>query len=92
MVYGRRGRREASVFLAFAYPEFYRILRQIADITVPVDAGDFSLKDRKVVNEMLFPPDTHPFLSGLYAWVGFKQTRVDYIRPELMFGVSTNNP
>lgn len=91
VVYGRRVRREASVFMACAYKAFYRIFRQMADITVPVDAGDFSLIDRKVVNQMLLLPETDQFLRGLRAWVGFKQTGVDYIRPERMFGVSTNN-
>ena len=47
--------------------------------------------DRKVVNELIKLPETDQFLRGLRAWIGFKQTGVDYIRPERMFGVSTNN-
>ena len=91
VVYGRRVRREASWVMALAYKAFYRIFRHMADIAVPVDAGDFSLIDRKVVNQMLLLPETDQFLRGLRAWVGFKQTGVDYVRPERMFGVSTNN-
>ena len=58
---------------------------------IPLDAGDFSLMDRKVVNELVKMPETDQFMRGLRAWVGFKQTGVDYRRPERMFGVTTNN-
>jgi hypothetical protein len=51
----------------------------------------FSMIDRKVVKELVALPETEQFLRGLRAWVGFKQTGVDYVRPERMFGVSTNN-
>ena len=91
VVYGQRVRREASIFMALAYKAFYRVFRQMANISVPVDAGDFSLIDRKVVNQMLLLPETDQFLRGLRAWVGFKQTGVAYVRPERRFGVSTNN-
>jgi dolichol-phosphate mannosyltransferase len=47
--------------------------------------------DRKVVNELVKMPETDQFLRGLRAWVGFRQTGVDYVRPERMFGVTTNN-
>lgn len=91
VVYGRRVRREATWFMANAYKAFYRIFRSLAEIKIPVDAGDFSMMDRKVVNQLLLLPETDQFLRGLRAWVGFKQTGVDYVRPERMFGVSTNN-
>jgi dolichol-phosphate mannosyltransferase len=58
---------------------------------MPLDAGDFSLMDRKVVDELIKLPETDQFLRGLRAWVGFKQTGVDYVRPERMFGTTTNN-
>ncbi len=91
VVYGRRVEREASRPMRLAYKAFYRLFRFMAEITVPLDAGDFSLIDRKVVNQMLLLPETDQFLRGLRAWVGFRQTGVDYKRPERMFGVSTNN-
>src|SRR5690606_41606220 len=59
--------------------------------TIPRDAGDFSLIDRKVVKELVGLPETEQFLRGLRAWVGFKQTGVPYVRPERTFRVSTNN-
>jgi hypothetical protein len=58
---------------------------------MPVDAGDFSLMDRRVVDELLALPETDQFLRGLRAWVGFKQTGVDYVRPERAFGRSTHS-
>src|SRR5258708_29663058 len=73
------------------YQAFYRILRALSYVPLPVDAGDFSLMDRKVVNDILVLPEADPFLRGLRAWVGFRQVGVDYVRPERMFGRSTNN-
>ena len=58
---------------------------------IPLDAGDFSLMDRKVVNELISMPETDQFMRGLRAWVGFKQIGVDYVRPLRMFGETTNN-
>ena len=60
-------------------------------IQIPLDAGDFSLIDRKVVNVLKQFPERDRFLRGLRAWVGFKQTGIPYIRPERMFGKTTNN-
>ena len=54
---------------------------------MPLDAGDFSLMDRKVVSALLTLPETDQFLRGLRAWVGFKQTGVDYVRPRRPLGV-----
>jgi len=58
---------------------------------VPRDAGDFSLMDRRVVRGILSFPERDLFIRGVRAFVGFRQTGVDYVRPERMFGVSTNN-
>lgn len=91
VVYGVRVQREMSPQMHFFYKQFYRLFQRLAYITVPVDAGDFSLIDRKVVRELVNLPETEQFLRGLRAWVGFRQTGVDYVRPERQFGVSTNN-
>ncbi len=91
VIYGRRIKREGNQMLAVFYKLFYRVFRNLSYITIPVDAGDFSLMDRKVVHELVKLPETDQFMRGLRAWVGFKQTGVDYVRPERMFGVTTNN-
>lgn len=91
VVYGVRVTREASLFLRFAYKAFYRLFRSAAYVKVPVDAGDFSLIDRRVVEAMNALPESNRFLRGLRAWVGFRQIGVPYVRPERMFGHTTNS-
>lgn len=91
VVYGRRVKREATLFMQFAYKAFYRIFDFFSYVTVPHDAGDFSLMDRKVVQSLIQFPERDLFLRGLRAFAGFRQVGVDYHRPERMFGRSTNN-
>jgi dolichol-phosphate mannosyltransferase len=91
VVYGRRIKRDTRPILRACYKAFYKIFRQMSYVPMPLDAGDFSLIDRKVVNEILALPETDQFLRGLRAWVGFSQTGVDYTRPERMFGRTTNS-
>lgn len=91
VVYGERVQREASAFMRFAYKRFYRVFKRLAYVNVPLDAGDFGLIDRRVVDAMNALPEKHRFLRGLRAWVGFKQLGVPYVRPERMFGRTTNS-
>lgn len=91
VVYGRRVRRETPWFMQFFYKLFYFLFNRLSYVTMPRDAGDFSLIDRRVVRWMLACRERDLFLRGLRAFVGFKQTGVDYIRPERMFGKSTNS-
>jgi glycosyltransferase involved in cell wall biosynthesis len=91
VVYGSRIRRDASNIMNYAYKTFYRIFNKISYLEIPLDAGDFSLMDRRVVDEINKTTETDRFIRGLRAWVGFKQVGVPYIRPERKFGVSTNN-
>ena len=90
VVYGRRVRRGGSTLLAIGCKVFYRIFHRVSEVPMPLDAGDFSLMDRKVVDELLALPETDQFLRGLRTWVGFRQTGVDYDRPERAFGHSTH--
>ncbi len=91
VVYGRRGKREGSKLLAMACKAFYRVFRRVSEVAMPLDAGDFALMDRKVVNHLLALPETDQFLRGLRTWVGFRQTGVDYLRPRRAFGRSTHS-
>ena len=90
VVYGRRKKREGSPGFAFLAGSFYRIFRAVSDVPMPLDAGDFALMGRKVVDALLAFPETDQFLRGLRAWVGFKQVGVDYVRPRRAFGRSTH--
>lgn len=91
VVYGVRVKREAPPLLAGAYKAFYRVFRALSYVPIPVDAGDFSLLDRRVVRVLNNLPENNRFLRGLRAWAGFKQTGVPYVRPERMFGRTTNS-
>jgi glycosyltransferase involved in cell wall biosynthesis len=91
VVYGVRVKREATLFLKGAYKIFYRFFRSLSYVPIPLDAGDFSLIDRRVVLALNSLPENNRFLRGLRAWVGFKQTGIPYVRPERMFGRTTNS-
>jgi nucleoside-diphosphate-sugar epimerase/glycosyltransferase involved in cell wall biosynthesis len=91
VVFGRRTGREASLLMRFSYKAFYRVLAKVSTFVVPLDAGDFSLMSRRVVNQLLKMPERELFLRAARAYVGHKQIGIDYVRPERMFGTSTNN-
>ena len=77
--------------MRIAYKAFYRLFRATAYVSVPLDAGDFSLLDRRVVDALNALPESDRFMRGLRAWVGFRQTGVPYVRPERPYGTSTNS-
>jgi len=91
IVYGRRVRRVAPLLMQLSYKAFYRLFDAFSYIPVPRDAGDFSLIDAKAVRAILQYPERDLFLRGIRASVGFKQAGVDYVRPERMFGRTTNS-
>ncbi len=91
VVYGVRVKREAPLLMQFFYKLFYRIFHWMSYVKVPLDAGDFSLIDRVVVDFLRRFPERDRFIRGLRAWVGFRQTGIPYVRPERMFGSTTNS-
>jgi polyisoprenyl-phosphate glycosyltransferase len=91
VVYGRRVKRDMTWYWGLMYKLFYRVFAMFSYVKIPLDAGDFSLIDKRVVGWLLSCPERDLFLRGLRAYVGFKQTGVDYVRPERMFGVTTNS-
>ena len=91
VVYGRRVKREAPFYMQIAYKLFYRLFDKFSYLTIPHDAGDFSLMDQRVVQQIAHFPERDLFLRGVRAFVGFRQTGIDYVRPERLFGRSTNN-
>ncbi len=91
VVYGRRVKRDMPWHWGLMYKLFYSIFAMFSYVSIPLDAGDFSLMDRRVVGWLLNCPERDLFVRGLRAYVGFKQTGVDYLRPERMFGVTTNS-
>ncbi len=91
VVYGRRVRREMPWLQERLYKAFYALFSSLSNVPIPRDAGDFSLIDRRVISWILRCEERDSFLRGLRAFVGFRQIGVDYVRPERMFGRSTNN-
>lgn len=86
VVYGVREHRQGSVPKRIAYRLFYRLYRALADIDVPLDAGDFCLLDREVADAIRSLPERQRFLRGLRSWVGFDQVAVAFDRPDRFAG------
>jgi polyisoprenyl-phosphate glycosyltransferase len=91
VVYGERVSREGSKWMNAGRKAFYRVFQRLAYVSVPVDAGDFSLIDRRVVDAINALPEKHRFVRGLRAYVGYRQIGIPYERPERLFGKSSNN-
>ena len=81
VVYGVRDSRDGESRTKLATARwFYRLLRPLSDIDIPVDAGDFRLVDRTVVDAVLSMPERRRYLRGMFAWVGYDQVGVHYAR------------
>ncbi len=82
VVYGRRRRREGETWFKLVSARvFYRVFAAMIPIEVPLDTGDFRLMSRRVVVALRELRETHRFVRGLVAWLGFKQAEVLYDRP-----------
>jgi polyisoprenyl-phosphate glycosyltransferase len=88
VVYGIRTARKEAVLKRACYRLFYRIFQRLADIDAPLDAGDFSLVDRRVLDVINRLPEKNRFFRGLRAWSGFRQTGIRYERQERAAGRS----
>ena len=86
VVYALRKKRKEGLFKRFAYSTFYRLLKKISYIDIPLDSGDFSLIDRKVVDLLIKMPERNKFIRGLRAWVGFQQIGIEYERDKRYAG------
>lgn len=80
VVFTTKTSRKENPLKRFAFKSFYRILHALSSIQIPMDAGNFSLLDRKVVEVLKHIPERHRYISGLRAWVGFKQIGIEYDR------------
>jgi len=87
VVYAVRADRQGeSLFKLWTANAFYRLLRSITEVDIPLDAGDFRLMDRQVVLTMRTLRENHRFMRGLSSWVGYKQIGVEYQRAERFAG------
>ena len=91
VVYGERVTRRANPALRAAYKAFYRVFSRLSYLSIPHDAGDFGVLDRRVVDVLNAMPERDRFLRGLRAWAGFRQCGVPYHRDARHAGRSTNS-
>jgi dolichol-phosphate mannosyltransferase len=88
VVYAIREKRKEVFYKRFAYFIFYRILKKIANIEIPLDSGDFSFISRRVVDVLNKMPEESRFIRGMRTWIGFKQIGIPYDRQERASGDS----
>lgn len=87
VVYAKRMERKGETkFKLWTAALFYRLLRSMTDVDIPVDTGDFRLIDRKVCDTMKSIKEKSRFVRGLISWVGFRQIAVEYVREERFAG------
>lgn len=91
VVYGVRKKRRGGLLLRVAYKIFYRLYKKISYLDIPLDAGDFSLMDRKVINIINAMPERDRYVRGLRTWAGFRAIGVPYTREERHEGKTSNN-
>lgn len=80
VVYGVRRNRKEGPLLRFCYSAFYKLLKGIANVELPLDAGDFCVMDRAVVDRINRMPEHNRFVRGLRGWAGGRQTGLPYDR------------
>jgi dolichol-phosphate mannosyltransferase len=88
VVYGVRRSRRSGLVRWLGYRVFYRLLRTVSDVPMPLDSGDFCVLSRRVVDAIGKLPERHRFLRGLRTWVGFRQCGHLYDRPARRAGTS----
>ncbi len=91
VVYAKRVRRKEPWWLRTLYFLFYRLIAQISDMRLPLDAGDFGLISSRVVEHLRRMREHHRYLRGLRSWVGFQQIGIEVERNERYAGRSNYN-
>jgi dolichol-phosphate mannosyltransferase len=82
VVYAQRVQRKEGRLLRACYHAYYRLITRLADVKLPLDAGDFSLLSRRVVDEIVNMPEHTRYLRGMRTWVGFRQVGITVERAE----------
>jgi len=87
----RIDRSSDTIFKSLSAKLFYKFHNKISDINVPEDVGDYRLISRKVLNAIKLLPENQRFMKGIFSWVGFKTTTIEYKRESRHAGKSTFN-
>ena len=88
VVYGIRTQRKENAIKRAAYYLFYQLLHKISYLSIPIDSGDFSILDRKIVDVLKLMPERNRFVRGLRTWIGFRQIGIPYERDNRFAGKS----
>lgn len=88
VVYAIRKKRKENFIKRSMYWLFYRILKRLSEIEIPLDSGDFSMLSRRVCDILVAMPERSRFLRGMRTWVGFRQIGVEYERDKRVAGDS----
>jgi len=81
VVYARRTTRDGESFLKKSSAKlFYRVIQGVSRVKIPADTGDFRLLSRRAVEALKQLRETHRFMKGLFAWIGYPQVAVNYHR------------
>lgn len=88
VAYAIRKKRKEGIIKKISYSTFYRLLKRIANINIPLDSGDFCVMDRTVVDMINGLPERNRFIRGLRSWVGFRQIGIEYERDSRHAGQS----
>ena len=89
VVYGQRRQRDGeSLFKRATAAAFYRLIGRMTDVEIPLDAGDFRLITRRVLDLLIAMPERHRFVRGMVAWIGGKQVPLPYDRKARAAGES----
>jgi len=87
VIYGQRLERQGESFFKKTTAKiYYRVLKYMSDVDMPVDAGDFRLIDRKVCDALNKLPERNRYVRGLISWLGFRQTSIKFVRKERFAG------
>jgi len=86
VVYAIRKKRKENILKRAAYASFYRILKRLSYLDIPLDSGDFCLMDKRVVDTLRRLPERNRFVRGLRTWAGFRQVGLEYERHQRFAG------
>ena len=84
VVYTMKKSRKENIVKRFAFHSFYTVMKRFSSIAIPMEAGNFSLMDRKVISVLKAMPERNRYIAGMRAWAGFRQTGIstngDFVR------------
>jgi dolichol-phosphate mannosyltransferase len=76
----RREREGETAFKKLTAAAFYRLIRRLTNVDIPLDTGDYRLIGREALDSLLKMRETHRFIRGMVSWIGYPQTGVSYVR------------